>query len=300
MQRASAQVSSDRLGPLPPHGSAMTRVLLTQCEAAFLLSPRADTAPDCIRATMLALIAQGRMAIREGVASSCTSEVVLGSDSGPEGLAEHQRVVESTLRERRRGGRLSASDVHSALSSKFGLSFRRYVHDHVAPSLIASGHVVRIDGKWLGLFPRTRYELTPRGVAAIEPLKRRLADLDELPALLKSDPDRALRLAHEAGVMLVLSPIARRQLPRLRRLMAEREGDGGYTPLTGMPPAGIDTGFETAAWPLDPVDCGLLDGIWAVCDATTGDTGSADGGGSTGGSDSGGDGGGGDGGGGGD
>lgn len=295
MLRANAQISNNSLGPPPPHGSAMTRMLLTQCEAAFLLSPRADTAPDCIRATMLALIAQGRMAIREGVAASRTFEVVLGSDNGPEGLAEHQRVVESTLRERRGGGRLSASDVHSALSSKFGLSFRRYVHDHVAPSLIASGHVVRIDGKWLGLFPRIRYELTPRGMAAIEPLKRRLADLDDLPALLKSDPDRALRLAHEAGVILVLSPIARRQLPRLRRLMAEREADGGYTPLTGMPPAGTDTGFETAEWPLDPVDCGLLDAVWSVCDATTGDTGSADGGGS----DSGGDGGGGDGGGGG-
>ena len=85
----------------------MTRTLLTQSEAALLLSPSASAGGDCIRAAMLSLIAQGRIAVAEKSGSNAAFELILGSDDGPEGLAPHQRIVETTLRDYRDGKRLA-------------------------------------------------------------------------------------------------------------------------------------------------------------------------------------------------
>ena len=88
--------------------------------------------------------------------------------------------------------------------------------------------------------------------------------------------------------MLVLSPIARRQLPRLRQLMARRDTDTGpvmFAPTDTAPGVG---GFESHSWSADFGEGTFLDGVSAVYDATSADSGSSDGG-----SDGGGDGGGG-------
>ncbi len=254
----------------------MTRSLLTQSEAAFLLNPSTSAGSDCIRAAMLALISQGRIAVARKPGPFAGFELILGSDAGAHGLAPHQRIVETTLRGYRDGKRLAAKDVLVALVTRFGSSFGRYVHDHVAPPLVAMGHVVRTDSKWLGLFPRVRYELTASGRKAIEPLRNELASLDDLPALIRSSPDYALQLAHRAGVMLVLSPIARRQLPRLRKLMAKGDGDTGTVMVGGTDTSGSVDGFETPSWDFAASDCGLFDSVSAVCDATSGDGGSSD------------------------
>lgn len=261
----------------------MTRTLLTQSEAAFLLDPSASAAGDCLRAALLSLTSQGRIAVAEKSGRYAGFELILGSDAGPHGLTPHQRIVETTLRGYRDGKRLDANDVLVALATQFGSSFGRYVHDHIAPPLIEMGHVIRTDSKWLGLFPRIRYELTPSGRKVIEPLRNELASLDDLPALVKSNPDHALQLAHRAGVMLVLSPVARRQLPRLRKLMTKRDGDSGTVMLAGTDTSGSVEGFETPAWNFGASDCGLLDSVSAVCDATSGDSGPSDGGGDGGG-----------------
>lgn len=265
----------------------MARSLLTQSEAAFLLAPSGRAGGDCIRAALLSLISQGRIAVAGKSTPYASLELILGSDSGPDGLAPHQRAVEMALREYRDGKRLSASDVLAALQKRFGHGFGRYVHDHVAPELIELGHVVRIDSKWLGLLARTRYDLTAKGQAVVAPLRRELASLDDLPALVKANPAYALQLAHSAGVMLVLSPIARRQLPRLRKLMAQRNDEPGTIVIAGSDASSGVAGFESHGWTGGFDGCGLLDGVSAVCDATA-DGGSGDGGGADGGGDGGG------------
>ena len=236
----------------------MSRSLLTQSEAAFLLSPSARAGADCVRAALLSLIAQGRIAIAEKSKPTASQELILGSDKGPVGLAPHTRVIEMVLREYRGGHRLSANEVLAALQKRFGYAYDRFVHDHIAPELIELGYVARFDTKWLGLFPRTRYELTARGQAVVTPLRRELASLEELPALVDANPTYALQLAHAAGVMLILSPIARRQIPRLQKLMTRREGEVGSVVVAGSEPApGID-GFESHSWATAFEGCGLL------------------------------------------
>lgn len=265
----------------------MDRSLLTQAEAAFLLSPAARTGGDCIRAALLSLIAQGRIAIAEKAGPTGTLELILGSDNGPAGLAPHQRAVEMALRQYRDGKRLKPTEVIAALQKQFGSGYGCFVHDHIAPELIALGYAVKIETKWLGFIPRSRYGLTAKGHEVAVRLRRELASLDDLPALVAANPAFALQLAHSAGVMLMLSPIARKQIPRLRRLMAQREGDPGLA-MTPAPdqPASI-AGVESHVWPADRDGCGLLDGVGGVCEVTAGDSGSGDGG--DGGGDGGGD-----------
>lgn len=261
----------------------MTRRLLSQAEAAFLLAPSGRSGGDCIRAALLALIAQGRIAVAKKTNPLGAYELVLGSDKGADGLLPHLRTVELTLRDRAGGGRLNRVGVVSALQKGFGYGFRRYVHEHIAPELVGMGYVVRLDGKWLGLIPRTRYELTSAGQKVVVPLLRELATLDNLPALVKRSPAHALQLAHSAGVMLVLSPVARRQLPRLRKLMARDDSGSGAVVLPGSDSGSVE-GFETHAWTADFEVGSLFDGVAAVCDATSAD-GAGDGGGDGGGGD---------------
>lgn len=255
----------------------MIRSLLSQAEAAFLLAPSGKSGGDCIRAAVLALIAQGRIAVAKKSSPPGAYELVLGSDMGADGLLPHLRTVELALRDKAGGGRLDRVGVLVALQKRFGYGFRRYVHEHIAPELIGMGHVVRLDRKWLGLIPRTSYELTATGQKVVAPLVRELTTLDNLPALVEQSPGQALQLAHSAGVMLVLSPVARRQLPRLRKLMDEDDRGSGSLVLPGSDSGSVE-GFEPHAWTAALEIGSLFDGVAAVCDATAAD-GAGDGGG---------------------
>jgi hypothetical protein len=143
--------------------------------------------------------------------------------------------------------------------------------------------LIRQDGKWLGVFPKISYERTAAGAAITAPLERLVAAVNQVPSLIERDPDAALKVAMEAGALLVMSPPARRQLPALRKLLEER-GDG-YVPLSTMPGISDDEGNE-AEKSLDLADMGLslgaetlFDSIDAVGDFTSGgDSGSSDGG----------------------
>lgn len=260
----------------------MTRSLLSQAEAAFLLAPSGRSGGDCIRAALLALIAQGRIAVAKQSNPFGGYELVFGSDKGADGLLPHLRTVELTLRDRAGSGRLDRAGVLAALQKRFGYGFGRYVHEHIAPELADLGHVVRLDGKWLGIIPRTRYELTSTGQKVVAPLLRELATLDNLPALIERSPAHALQLAHTSGVMLVLSPVARRQLPRLRKLMTKDDTGFGPLVLTGSDSGSVE-GFQPHAWSADSEVSSLLDGVASVCDATSADGGSDGGGGGDGG-----------------
>jgi hypothetical protein len=72
----------------------------------------------------------------------------------------------------------------------------------------------------LWLFTRQRTEPTAAGERVLARLAPCLAELDELPQRLMTDPPAALRLARVAGPLLLLSAGARRALPHLRSLAA--------------------------------------------------------------------------------
>lgn len=142
--------------------------------------------------------------------------------------------------------------------------------------------LIRTDGKLLGLFPRISYRRTPRGGALIAPLERLMVAVERIPSVITSDPEHAIRLARLAGVLLVMSPKARRQIPKLRKLLTERGEELApsiYEPIDRDREAEweqvLELGDMALAFDIDS----LFDGLDVVGDFTSGgDSSSSDGG----------------------
>lgn len=268
----------------------MHKRLLTPAEAVLLLAPAGATAKKCIEAALLSLLDCGRIAVEQSSNPFKQPALMLTAPTAATAAAlpSHLAAVEQALLGYDKGNRLVASQVLHALQKRFGHGFTRYVHREVAPSLMSRAMLSRTDSKWLGLFRRTVYRRLPPGDELAAPLERLMAAVERMPSLIRSDPEQALRLARSAGVLLILSPRARRKIPKLRKLLAER-GDNGasviYVPLESDREHEweqvLELGDMALAFDLDS----LFDGLDAVGDFTSG----ADGGSSEGGDGGGGD-----------
>ena len=257
---------------------------MTPAEAGLLLAPDTDVASRCVQAGLLSLLAAGRIQFELSSNPFKQSAVRLLARSGSPAmpLPSHLDALERALVDYDKSDRLVATQIVYALHNRFGYGLRLYVHDVLAPGLIKRDLLVREDYKWLGLFPRIRYRRTRRGDALAAPLERLMAALEDLPSLIASDPDRAVRLARSAGVLLVMSPKARRKIPKLRQLLARRGGDSGslpYLPLETDREREWEPLLELGDMALDFEMDGLFEMIDAVGDFTSGGDSSPDGGG---------------------
>lgn len=258
----------------------MARPSLSPAEAAFLIEPRASSASRCLQAALLTLLGHGHIAF--GAKTSIFAERRLRLSPGDgAALADHVAVVRAALADYRPGtAELSRGQVVHALQKKFGLGYGRYVRDHVAPALIGSGLITAERRKFLGLVPFTRYARTTRGAALAAPLLRLMRAADDLPAMIEADPDRALHLVRSAGVLLVMSPTARRQIPKLRKLFDARGDDSpalSFAYVSDEPEAEWEQILEIGDIVLSDEALDLFDSIDAVADFTASD-GSSDGG----------------------
>jgi hypothetical protein len=234
---------------------------------------------------LLSLLSTGRIAIDQpnSVFKEVTLIVTRDAPGTAKTLPTHVKVVEEALTSSCAGDRLVSSKVLQALQKRFGYNFRHYIHDEVAPALVQRGLLIRTDSKWLGLFPKISYERTEQGAAITAPLERLMSAVNQVPSLIERDPDAAIKVAMEAGALLVMSPPARRKLPALRKLLTAR-GDGDV-PLFTTTAISNNEGSEAGKL-LDLAEMGLsldavalFDGIDAVGDFTSGgDSSSSDGG----------------------
>ena len=270
-------------------GASMDRRRITPAEAALLIAPSGRTATKCIQAGLLSLLAARRIEFDKTAGSLKPAAMLLkGTTPGANGtLPRHIQVLETTLVEYGKGDRLTAAEVLHALQKRFGYDYRRYLRDEVAPELIRRNLLARTDGRWLGLFPRITYERTASGEVMSAPLRRLMSAIDGLPALLKSDPEQAVRLARSAGVLLILSPEAQRQIPQLRKLFEQRGED--FVALSILPigheeSSEWDAILELGDLALQFDAFALFDSLTTVSDFTSGgDSSSSDGGGDGGG-----------------
>jgi hypothetical protein len=150
-------------------------------------------------------------------------------------------------------GRASAgaSEVSSALRNVFGADHGGYVHDHVAPALIARGLISRSDRKWLGLIPYIHYEVSAGGRRRAQYIGALLDELAQMKSLVRSDPHRARRLLEAAGVLVILSPQARAQAKKLKSLVQERS-DGATVTYGGEGSGEWQIGSMSAIWAVRP------------------------------------------------
>jgi hypothetical protein len=256
---------------------------LTLAQAAFLLNPAARTAGLCVESGLLQLLAVRRVTVDAPTGILKDLRLTLAEHAGDSDhpLPPHLAALEAALRQVAAHRSLTGLEVASALQDRFGSGYERYLHDEIAPSLIGRGLLTRRDDKLLRLFPRIRYTRTAQGEKLTAAIELRRSAVDAIPRLLRTDPAQAIRVARSAGPLILLSPAARRAVPKLRRAVAECADVDALLML--LPEHGRDIvdgefllDLEELAWNLDA----LLAGIEAVADAAGGaDGGSSDGGG---------------------
>lgn len=269
----------------------MDRRLITPAEAALLLAPANSTATKCIQAGLLSLLGAERISFEKTSNPFKQSALLINAAPTPKTgpLPQHLVALEQALLAYGKGNRLVSSEVLHALQKRFGYGYGRYLRDEVAPGLIKRNLLSCTDSKWLGLIPRVVYRRTPGGDALTAPLQRLIMAIEKLPSLLETDSEQAIRLARSAGVLLVMSPKARQQIPKLRKLLEHRGEDLpalAYLPIESDREPGweqvLELGDMALAFDVDV----LFDSIETVGDFTSGgDSSSSDGGGGGGGGD---------------
>lgn len=240
---------------------------------ALLVNPHKH-AINALRVALVVLAAGGHIVIDS--APGGEGFVRIKQAPGP-ATPEHLVAVYRVLRDSARSDRLSRAAAQTALMTAFGSRFRNYALTSVAPVLIARG-MLNIDAtRVLGLFPSQRVRRTPTGDAIAKRLKQRLAELDTLPQLVDGDTTRALKLARAAGPLLLLSPGARKAIPRLQVLALASPSGAAYS-LIEEPEAEWLELFEYAEELMSIEFDGLLDAIDAIAGfGGDGGSGSSDG-----------------------
>ena len=262
----------------------MTNGHLLPAEAALLVEPRRSSAPQCLQAALLTLLGRGHIAIEEEGRLLKTRYLRLWPGDG-DPLPQHLATVKNALDVYTRFGRTRSDQAVRSLQKAFGNDYRKYVHDILAPPLISRGLLKREERKFLGLIPYYHYERTTAGEAKARPLIRLLDEAGGIKKLIRNDPDRAIRIAQVAGVLLVLSPAAKAQIPKLKALMADRGSDasGGYYVDGSSDESEWQIGVDFGSFDFSADIGGWLDSVGSVGDFTGGDGG--DGGGDGGGGD---------------
>ena len=256
----------------------MTNGPLLPAEAALLIEPGRATAPQCIQAALLTLVGRGHIAIEEQGRFLKTRYLRLRPGEG-EPLPRHLATVKNAIDVDARFGMVRSDQVVRSLQRAFGNDYRKYVHDILAPPLISAGLLERQEKKFLGLIPYYEYERTAAGDARVGRLVRLIEEAGGMKKLIRTDPDRAMLIAHLAGILLVLSPAARSQLPKLKAMMAERgDGSGAYYVDSGSDEAGLQLSVDVGSIDFSSDIGSMLDGLCSVGDFTGGDGGGEGGG----------------------
>lgn len=255
----------------------MTTAPLLPAEAALLIEPSVSNAGKCLQAALLTLLGRDHIMLSESRSWFVTRRTLRLMPGDGQPLPPHLAVLKNTLATER-GSLLRSNEVARALQKWFGNDFRRYVHDHLARELIDRGLLVREEPRWLGLIPYIRYRRTTSGEARVAPLLRLMDEAGNIKKLIRTDPDRAVRLARAAGVLLVLSPAAHRQLPKLKALVEQQgSGDSGSFFYTGSgddePSSHWEIGVDFGDFSFATDAVGMFDGIAGVGDFTGGDGG---------------------------
>ena len=255
----------------------MASELLSPAEAALLLELSSFSGSKCLQAALLTLLGRGHVELGE-TGKIFTHRTLRVRDGDGEALPPHVAAVKHAMMAEGRHRILRSNEVAKALQKAFGSDYRRYVHDKVAPELIARGLLRRKDRKFLGLIPYVKYQRTLSGESRAKRLSELMEELGGMKRLLRENPYRARRLAESAGVLLVLSPAAKAQLPKIKDLLDRGSADGGpshvaFTDSSDDQSSGWELGVDVGGFSFATDAVGMLDGIGSAGDFTGGDGG---------------------------
>jgi hypothetical protein len=126
----------------------------------------------------------------------------------------------------------------------------------ILPTLLERGYYVLEQRKFLGIFPTSRYVVTPSGQAARADLRSRM-DLGEanMRGWVHDDPNRAFMYMALAGSSIFLMPMLFSDVGDLH----QQQGDAAYA--SGMGEGGADAGALNAGLDLGSLDLGAFAGL---------------------------------------
>lgn len=283
---------------------------LTPAEALVLLAPEDAPGTDAVKATILALLAQGCLRSETKTVSSFLRRAhpVAFLSPGRPFPAPVPRHVGAVLDVVRAAGDNAMPKIAEGLVKAFGQKCARFCPEHVLPELIGKRLLERRETserkKFLGLIPHTvtrvQHIRTPSGEAEYARIQQAMAEAHTIPQFLSTDPVRAAAMAAALGALIFLVP---ELVPYYQQLSAEMQranvvamaqgaADGNdsfeFGGNSGNAPELNDLG---AALNLDQAFDSLSDSLDAAMDAaesSSGGDGGSDGGSDGGGGDGGG------------
>jgi hypothetical protein len=260
-------------------GAGTDRWDLTAPESWVLLNgPKADSQP--FKLGLTELMARGALRLIESKGRFGKKTVLLAD--GLRASAPNEAALRALWELYRRGSTKTTPDgtgvpvdqLARSAKSTFG-SVGGYVHRAVLPGLVERGLFEKKEGRFLFVFPKTSYELTPSGQAKRSELEGVIArGKESFAGWVNDDPARAVAFVGAAGAAVLLAPAL---FPDMRRL--HQSGvESGYVSDSDFSSADFD--FDLGAF--DSLDS-AFDAIDSGVDA--GDGGSDGGGGDGGGGD---------------
>jgi hypothetical protein len=199
---------------------------LSAVEAFVLLKPMSARGRDTIKLAMMTLIAQGTMAVVK------QERRVLGFT---------RRTTELRLRGSRRilfpGARRLIDMVGPAgctmqefvarARRAYGANLKRFLTQEVHPALLRRGLLTQRQQRFLLLFMRTHWDLTPAGQGERARVERAVERAREIPDFLDRDPAQAAAIAFSLGSAVLLVPELKHHYQQLAQAMRDHGGDGG-------------------------------------------------------------------------
>jgi hypothetical protein len=239
---------------------AGTRWELTAPESFVLLNGPSASGREAFKLGVMELIARGALAMDEAGSKNATLR------DGPQARAPRERALgaiwdvyrasPSHSWAGRYGVRLK--DLGRTAVKQYG-SLDAYRKNEVLGALVDRGLYERREGRFLWIFPTTRFELTPDGDRARDELQRLMATgREQFSGWAAKEPSQALAYAGSIGAAMLLMPMLFDDMLGLReRLRASgAASDAGAYVHTGGTDGGGDFDFD---FDWSGVDFGGLD-----------------------------------------
>lgn len=266
---------------------------LSPAEALVLLDTKGATGREAFKVTVMSLLAQGAIAIKEEsrkgmFRTTKTTRIFPGNPLA--GLPAHVQAVLSLIGSRGIDG-VEMKSLATTAQKTFGPGLYTFKTSHVLPALLQRGLVKSEQETRMLFFKVASWPLTAAGMMEKNRLEAVIARARMLPELLQTDKAEAAAIVLAAGGVLLLIPQLKPYYGQMAALRApplndHGSGDSNWANLGSSGSAtGTDSldfaGFDSSA--LDTLDSGM-----ASFDASFDSSFSDGGGGDSGGGDSGG------------
>jgi hypothetical protein len=199
---------------------------LSAVEAFVLLKPMSARGRDTIKLAMMTLIAQGTISVNQEerhVLGFTRRSTVLRLRGSRRILFPGARRLIGMVGP----GSCTMNEFVARVRRTYGANMTAFVQQEVRPALLRRGLLARRQQRFLLLFMRTHWDLTPAGKSERTRVERAVERAREIPDFLDRDPAQAAAIAFSLGSAVLLVPELKHHYQQLAQAMRDHGGNGG-------------------------------------------------------------------------